>query len=88
MKLIVYRVNWVRAKARCERAQEEVITLLEEMKSTIRWYRFQKEKWQERGEKALQRSDQGWGHYLYAEKQVAMWGRLASVAEDSFPVNC
>jgi hypothetical protein len=82
---IVYRVNWLRAKARAERAQEEEMTVLEEMGSTIRWYQFHKQKWQARAIHALQSPQQGMGHHLYAERQVAMWERLAEVAEKSFP---
>jgi hypothetical protein len=77
----VYRVKWLRGKARYDRWQEELTTVKSEMENTIRWFQHQKLQWEVRRGKvdvALQ------GHVCYAEKQVVMWARMIAQAQIAF----
>ena len=64
----VYRVNWLRSKARHDRWEEEVGILRSEMNWTMRFFDGQKRAWEERAvEKGVI------GHVAYAFRQAAMW---------------
>jgi hypothetical protein len=84
MNCKVYRVNWLRAKARYDRWNEEDRQVKYEMEWTITWYRWQKEKWMKRSERAEMLNTQGNGHVAYAEKQVSMWEKLEVEAQKAF----
>ena len=80
--LSVYRVNWLRAKARSDRWEEELITVQHEMRWTVLWFQDQLKKWKERVERSNQEHKPG--HSAYAEKQVDMWLMFVGQAEQSF----
>ena len=48
---LVYRVNWLRAKARVDQWQEELILVKHEMQWTILWFQYQANLWRERSER-------------------------------------
>ncbi|KAG1826698.1 hypothetical protein EV424DRAFT_1319447, partial [Suillus variegatus] len=41
-----YRVNWLKAKARWNRWEEELSLVQHEMGWTVSWFKYQEEKWQ------------------------------------------
>lgn len=72
----VYRVNWLRARARVARVNEEVLNLRYEMAWAVLWLANTKNQWRER---AISASSQGqFGHLAYAYKQMDMWASLES----------
>jgi hypothetical protein len=79
---LVYRVNWLRSKARHDRWNEELLIVRHEMKWTILWFKHQMKEWKGR----LKRSVEGnkLGHIAYAEKQVAMWKMFIREGERGF----
>ena len=64
---LVYRVNWLRAKARYDRWGEEIKTLKDEMIWTLLFFNFQRKEW----EKRATMTKQG-GHKAYALRQAAI----------------
>ena len=78
----VNRVNWLRAKARHQRWQEEVQILEHEMMWTQQWFCHQKSKWQQRMRAAEVESKPG--HYAYAAKQVGIWSQFWETARIEF----
>ena len=77
----VYRVNWLRAKARKERWEEEIELVGKEMEWTTRCFQYHEEIWNRRAEKA-----EGVGQKAYAWKQSSAWGNWAVTANDTFRV--
>ena len=71
---LVTRVNWLRAKARSKRWQEEVLILQHEMDWTEMWFEHQQTVWEERMKGALDASKMG--HHAYAAKQARVWRRF------------
>jgi hypothetical protein len=83
--MTVYRVNWLRAKARCTRWYEEHIMVKTEMGNTLRFYRKRASEWDKRAEKS---DSQGlMGHACYARRQTSMWRALAARADSAFGIN-
>jgi hypothetical protein len=78
----VTRVNWLRAKARYKRWEEEVLILKHEMIWTQKWFEHQKQKWEKRMEDAKMASRMG--HHAYAAKQVRIWSRFGEHAGTEF----
>ncbi len=78
---IVYRVNWLRASARFQRWDEEVIHLQLEMKWTVSFFRKRKEDWQ-----GLALENEQAGLVSYAHKQVATWERFEEQAARLFEI--
>jgi hypothetical protein len=78
----VYRVNWLRAKARFDRWDEELITVRHEMGWSVTWFEHQRKKWVKRASNSQQMNKPG--HCAYAEKQVALWGMFMQEAELGF----
>lgn len=79
---IVYRVSWLRMKARLDRWQEEKRLLKEEMIWTVESFKYQETQWGNRAER-LRGKDEKEGHVSYALRESNMWvtfGRKASVA--------
>ncbi len=64
---LVTRVNWLRAKARSKRWQEEVLILQHEMVWTQMWFEHQQEVWEKRMQDALDGSKMG--HHMQQNKQ-------------------
>ncbi|KAG2110454.1 hypothetical protein BD769DRAFT_1365156, partial [Suillus cothurnatus] len=75
----VYRVNWLKAKARWSRWQEELSLVRHEMGWTISWFKHHKKEWDRRGNQAIRPGDQA-----YAYQQVLMWGRFVDDTEKTF----
>ncbi|KAG1887376.1 hypothetical protein F4604DRAFT_1571084, partial [Suillus subluteus] len=75
----VYRVNWLKAKARWQRWEEELSLVRYEMGWTVSWFRYKKEGWERRFHKATKH-----GHRAYAQRQVLLWERFLLDAENSF----
>ncbi|KAG1787048.1 uncharacterized protein HD556DRAFT_1312999 [Suillus plorans] len=74
-----YRVNWLKAKARWNRWQEELRLVRHEMGWTINWFKYHQNEWERRGGQATRP-----GHQAYAYQQVLMWGRFVEEAEKNF----
>ena len=79
---LVTRVNWLRAKARCKRWEEEVLILKHEMIWTQLWFGNQKKKWEERMKAAKMASKPG--HHAYAAKQASIWSQFQEHARMEF----
>jgi hypothetical protein len=79
---IVYRVNWLRAKARVDRWQEEVILVENEMQWTLLWFQNQANLWRERGER--EDSILPMGHTAYAKKQYKLWNTFQTKSSERF----
>ena len=73
---LVYRVNWLRAKARVDRWQEELILVKHEMQWTLLWFQYQANLWRERSERV--ESILPTGHKSYAKKQEKLWNAFES----------
>jgi hypothetical protein len=71
----VRRVNWLRAKARHLRWQEELKILESEMGWTLQFYEFSRQTWHERAEWAAKHNLEG--HASYAEKQILLWKKMS-----------
>src|SRR5882672_3577248 len=69
--LQVYRVNWLRAKARMDRWQEEVTLVQNETWWMHLWLDYHRNIWEGRAKESEQ--DGLKGHACYAWKQVWMW---------------
>jgi hypothetical protein len=83
--LSVYRVNYLKAKARRDRWEEERMILKKERVWTISFFERQVHIWEARGESATQA--EGWnseGLNAYSKKQMKMWLHLKSHAEEEF----
>jgi hypothetical protein len=78
----VNRVNWLRAKARSKRWEEEVLILKHEMMWTKLWFGHQKSKWEERIKIATLTSKLG--HQAYAAKQARIWSQFLDHAKTEF----
>ena len=76
---LVYRVNWLRAKARKARWEEEMELVTSEMGWTINCFQYHEKVWKERAEQA-----KGPGHAAYAWKQSSIWRKWTKTAEDTF----
>jgi hypothetical protein len=81
--VVVYRVNWLQAKACADRWKEELKLVPKKMVWTINSYNRERKKWLKRG-KNLQKSGGKAGHVAYAFRMVASWERLATVAKGRF----
>ena len=79
---LVYRVNWLRAKARVDRWLEELMLVKHEMKWTTLWFQHQEDLWSERSEREdgiLPR-----GHKSYAKKQQKLWNAFKRKSSERF----
>ena len=79
---IVYRVNWLRAKARVDRWVEELTLVKYEMHWTILWFQNQVDVWREYSK----RTDDSLpiGHKAYATKQQKIWKEFHKKASERF----
>lgn len=80
--VIVYRVNWLRAKARRERWEEEVELVGGEMSWTVNCFKYHERMWKQMAEEA-----RGPGQAAYAWKQNSKWKEWARSAEDTFEMS-
>ncbi|KAG2116427.1 uncharacterized protein F5147DRAFT_531540, partial [Suillus discolor] len=74
-----YRVNWLKAKARWQRWEEELRLVQHKMGWTVSWFKYRMGEWDQRYQQATKP-----GHQAYAHRQVLLWGRFALDAENSF----
>jgi hypothetical protein len=79
---LVYRVNWLRAKARVNRWQEELILVKHEMQWTILWFQYQANLWRERSERVDGIFPTG--HTSYAKKQQKLWNAFERKSSERF----
>lgn len=78
----VYRVAWLRAKARRDRWQEELTLLPDEMLWTVLTFLHHSQQWTSREGQAQQQALRG--HQAYAARQAAMWKKFAEDAGKRF----
>ena len=78
---IVYRVNWLRARARAKRWDEEKVIVVQEMDWVVRTFGYMKEVWEVR---ARNMGDDMLGHKAYAAREAERWGRWAETAKAEF----
>jgi hypothetical protein len=78
----VYRVHWLKAKARYDRWNEEVILIPHEMVWTTTYFNRQSALWQRRAETA--QLENLFGHSAYALRQKSIWEKFSSQAKISF----
>jgi hypothetical protein len=78
----VYRVNWLRGKARFTRWREEHITVRDEMGNTIRWYEQMQGQWERRERESISAGHVG--HACYAARKADMWQKLGNHARKQF----
>ncbi|KAG1801986.1 uncharacterized protein BJ212DRAFT_1246864, partial [Suillus subaureus] len=74
-----YRMNWLKAKARWNRWEEELSLVQHEMGWTIGWFKHQEEKWHQWWNEAMKS-----GHQPYAYRQVLVWKAFVMEAEEKF----
>jgi hypothetical protein len=79
---LVYRVNWLRAKARVDRWVEELVLVKHEMQWTIRWFQYQANLWRERSER--EEGSLPIGHKAYAKKQRKLWNEFERKSSERF----
>jgi hypothetical protein len=75
-------VNWLRAKARYQRWEEELEIVENEMKWTMSWFSYQENRWRERAEWAEDEKLEG--HRCYAEKQIYIWKKMTEKCLDAW----
>jgi len=80
---LVYRVSWLRAKARFCRWSEELTLVEYEMKWTVNWFHWQENQWKQRL-RDVDDEERPAGLDSYGHKQVALWNALADRAQDMF----
>jgi hypothetical protein len=73
-------VHWLRARAQKHRWNEEHILVGYEMEWTVRYFLHRSGLWTERA----QISDKGPGASSYANRQAAIWYKLAADADNIF----
>ena len=79
---IVYRIHWLRAKARYDRSREDVCLLRHEMTWTINYFVHRSSSWQalSHGMDPMLQP----GHISYASRQMSMWTAFADKARVVF----
>jgi hypothetical protein len=80
----VYRVNWLRAKARFKRWEEEHNLVKHEMVWTVRYFKYCQREWEGRRKRVDNDREGATGLMAYAAKQAALWGRFAEVGMTRF----
>ncbi|KIM79992.1 hypothetical protein PILCRDRAFT_73667, partial [Piloderma croceum F 1598] len=79
----VYRVSWLRAKARFSRWSEELCIVGYEMRWTVNWFKWKEEQWRLRLTD-MENEERPPGLDCYCHKQMALWSSLADQAETQF----
>lgn len=80
---VVYRISWLRAKARYTRWKEEHILVQHEMRWTVAWFEHRAMIWQTRFDE-VDDEDSSDGLQCYALKQSNIWKRLGEHASKLF----
>jgi hypothetical protein len=84
--LIVYRVNWLRAKARYSRWEEEHNLVRHEMAWTGKYFQHWQQQWEDRRCAISDYTAHTAGLRCYAAKQAGLWRRFAENAKAQFTV--
>ncbi|KAI0245206.1 hypothetical protein BJV78DRAFT_1140462, partial [Lactifluus subvellereus] len=79
----VYRVSWLRAKARISHWLEEFWLVGLKMEWTVNWFRWKENEWRKRLGN-VEDGEQPPGLDCYCHKQMVLWGSLAEQAETKF----
>ena len=79
LTIIVYRINWLRARAKKLRWQEEIALIPREMEWTVAFFLYKAKQW-----KTTADSSRTAGPRAYALRQRAMWMHFADRATSSF----
>ena len=79
---LVYRVNWLRAKAHVDRWDEELTLVKHEMQWTTLWFQNQAKIWEERSKREDGKLPPG--HRSYAAKQQKLWKAFQKKAKERF----
>ena len=72
---IVYRINWLRARAKKTRWAEEAVLIPMEMVWTVNFFMNKVSKWEEFAARSPRKGPRG-----YAYKQAGMWRQLGEQA--------
>ena len=83
MHFPVYRVSWLRAKARLARWLEELQLVKYEMEWTVNWFHNKAKQWHNRL-KDWVKEERAPGLDCYRHKQIVLWSSLADQAEAKF----
>jgi len=78
---IVYRVNWLRARARAQRWSEEKEIVIKEMGWVIGTFSYMGDIWETRGKSM---GNEKLGHRAYAARETERWHRWAETAKKEF----
>jgi hypothetical protein len=81
--LLVYRVSWLRAKARFDRWSEEFRLVGYEMQWTVNWFRWKEKQWRSRL-MDMEDEESPPGLDCYCHKQILLWSSLADEAQTKF----
>ncbi|KAG1765578.1 hypothetical protein EDD22DRAFT_845369 [Suillus occidentalis] len=77
-----YTVNWLKAKARWQRWEEELSFVQHEMGWIVSWFQHKKDEWHRRYQQATKP-----GHQAYAWQQVLLWEKFELDAQNAFKDN-
>jgi hypothetical protein len=86
MACSVYRISWLRAKARYDRWKEEHLLVRHEMRWTVSWFAYHEMMWQRRYEE-IDEEESADGLGCYALKQAHLWRRLGEHSRDTFNIS-
>ena len=81
---VVYRVNWLRAKARFKRWEEEHNLVRHEMVWTVKYFKYFQGEWEGRRNRVDDDREGAAGLTAYAAKQAALWAKFAEVGMTRF----
>ena len=81
--MLVYRVSWLRAKARFDRRSEELRIVGYEMEWTVNWFRWKEGQWRSRLTD-MEDEERPPGLDCYCHKQIVLWSCLADEAQTKF----
>jgi len=81
---IVYRVNWLRARAQTRRWEEEYPQTEREMVWTTLYFMHQRDKWYGRLINLRNQGSSQRGHEAYCEQMIAQWEEYARLAAFQF----
>jgi hypothetical protein len=81
---LVYRVNWMRARAHAHRWEEELLKTEKEMIWTTRYFMHQRDTWYGRLVALREQGVAQKGHEAYCEQMISQWEEFARLAEFQF----
>jgi hypothetical protein len=79
---LVTHINWLCARARHQRWEEEIVIVKHEMVWTQLWFGHQVQMWETRRSNAFFAMSKG--HEVYAAKQVWVWNQFLNDAKKCF----